>query len=270
MTAGRRLSISGGLTDLTTDGYDRLEPVPWPVLAGNPGGTRRLFGDGRFYHPDRWARLIAVRPHAPRHVPDEEFPLVLNTGRIRDQWHTMTPHRPFAAAGQSFSRTLRGHASCGCVELWPGQWCAGTRRHALGAHGSAIAHQRRDWPPLDLCADSLERRNRLGCPGGRSGEPDGRCPSAGSRNSNSRLRESNPSLSAGMVSFSRAGRWPWRPSAGGPARRAVPSSAMKSPGGGYRVIGPAGRAPCWCREGRGLGGIRRRQFGYVSRRAPAG
>jgi assimilatory nitrate reductase catalytic subunit len=50
----------------------------------------RLFSDGRFYHPDGRARFVATTPRKPAHAPDEEFPFALNTGRIRDQWHTMT------------------------------------------------------------------------------------------------------------------------------------------------------------------------------------
>ena len=87
---GSRALNLAGLTGMSADAYERLAPVPWPVLADQPAGTARLFGDRRFYHPDRRARLIAVRPQAPRHAPDEEYPLVLNTGRIRDQWHSMT------------------------------------------------------------------------------------------------------------------------------------------------------------------------------------
>jgi assimilatory nitrate reductase catalytic subunit len=87
---GSRAFNLAGMAGMSADAYQRLVPVPWPVPVDKPAGTARLFGDGRFYHPDGRARLIAVRPQAPRHVPDEEYPLVLNTGRIRDQWHSMT------------------------------------------------------------------------------------------------------------------------------------------------------------------------------------
>jgi assimilatory nitrate reductase catalytic subunit len=87
---GSRAFNLAGLTAMSAAAYEQLAPVPWPVTADTPAGTARLFGDGRFYHADRRARLIAVRPQAPRHAPDEEYPLVLNTGRIRDQWHSMT------------------------------------------------------------------------------------------------------------------------------------------------------------------------------------
>ena len=55
-----------------------------------PEGTARLGINGRFYHPDRKAHFVATPPRVPANAPDEEFPLVLNTGRVRDQWHTMT------------------------------------------------------------------------------------------------------------------------------------------------------------------------------------
>lgn len=58
--------------------------------VANHAGTERLLGDGRYFHPDGKARFVATTPRAPVNAPDEEFPLVLNTGRVRDQWHTMT------------------------------------------------------------------------------------------------------------------------------------------------------------------------------------
>jgi assimilatory nitrate reductase catalytic subunit len=86
---------------MTAAGYERFEPVQWPVSrrqsrpAHEGTGARmpcsqRLFGDGRFMHADGRARFIATPPRAPVHAVSEEFPFVLNTGRIRDQWHTMT------------------------------------------------------------------------------------------------------------------------------------------------------------------------------------
>ncbi len=80
----------GGLAGLDESGYAQLEPIQWPVSSDGRRGTPRLFTDGRFYHPDGRARLVATVPRPPRFALDEEYPLVLNTGRIRDQWHTMT------------------------------------------------------------------------------------------------------------------------------------------------------------------------------------
>jgi assimilatory nitrate reductase catalytic subunit len=80
----------GGLAGLTPEEYDELEPIQWPVTRRGHGGTQRLFEDGRFVHPDGRARLVPTPPSGPAAAADEEFPFVLNTGRIRDQWHTMT------------------------------------------------------------------------------------------------------------------------------------------------------------------------------------
>jgi assimilatory nitrate reductase catalytic subunit len=78
----------GGLADLSDAAYDDLAPVQWPVKKSADG--KRLFADGRFFTASGKARFIAVTPADVAHAPDESFPFSLNTGRIRDQWHTMT------------------------------------------------------------------------------------------------------------------------------------------------------------------------------------
>jgi len=60
--------------------YAELDTMVW-------GGAHPLAT--RFRHPDGKARLIAVRPPSAA-VGNPDFPLRLNTGRYRDQWHTMT------------------------------------------------------------------------------------------------------------------------------------------------------------------------------------
>jgi assimilatory nitrate reductase catalytic subunit len=78
------------LSELDDAGYDALQPVQWPVNSVTPIGTQRLFADGKFYTPNGKARMVVVAPRLPAVATDTEYPLVLNTGRIRDQWHTMT------------------------------------------------------------------------------------------------------------------------------------------------------------------------------------
>jgi assimilatory nitrate reductase catalytic subunit len=85
----RGFDISG-LAGLTRTAYDDLEPVQWPLTRRGHPGVSRLFEDGRFWHADGKAQFIPTATRAPAYTSDEEFPLVLNTGRIRDQWHTMT------------------------------------------------------------------------------------------------------------------------------------------------------------------------------------
>jgi assimilatory nitrate reductase catalytic subunit len=48
-----------------------------------------LFGEGGFATEDGRARFVPTVWRAPARVPDARFPLLLNTGRVRDQWHTM-------------------------------------------------------------------------------------------------------------------------------------------------------------------------------------
>lgn len=86
--AVRRAFDLADLAGLDAARYDALQPVQWP-LRGN-AGTPRLFADGRYAHADGKARFVATPPRAPVHATDDDFPLVLNTGRVRDQWHTMT------------------------------------------------------------------------------------------------------------------------------------------------------------------------------------
>ncbi|WP_245440962.1 molybdopterin oxidoreductase family protein, partial [Mesorhizobium sanjuanii] len=78
----------GGYDGINAEQYDALAPFQWPAPRGGAGNTR-FFANGNFYTPDRKARFIAVRPIAhTRTSPD--YPLILNTGRVRDHWHTMT------------------------------------------------------------------------------------------------------------------------------------------------------------------------------------
>jgi assimilatory nitrate reductase catalytic subunit len=82
-----------GLVGMNRRQYDELEPVQWPVLRGADGemrGAQRLFGDGRFAHAGGKARFVPTAPRGPANLPGGEYPLALNTGRVRDQWHTMT------------------------------------------------------------------------------------------------------------------------------------------------------------------------------------
>jgi assimilatory nitrate reductase catalytic subunit len=81
-TLGGDFDISG----LAGADYESLSPVVWPQAARKGG---RFFGDGRFHTPDGRGRMVPVTARLPA-APAPETPFRLNTGRIRDQWHTMT------------------------------------------------------------------------------------------------------------------------------------------------------------------------------------
>ncbi|TBR21599.1 MAG: nitrate reductase, partial [Reyranella sp.] len=96
----------GAYAAIDDTAYDALRPFVWGGAA-----DRRFFGDGRFFHADRRARFIATTPRLPVNAPDESRPLILNTGRVRDQWHTMT------RTGKSVR--LAGHRPEPTIEIHP-------------------------------------------------------------------------------------------------------------------------------------------------------
>ncbi len=88
---GRRAFDISAMADLDANDYTALKPFYWPQPAGGRGEHRRFFAQGNFYTADRRARFVAVSaPSTTDRTTDPAFPLVLNTGRIRDHWHTMT------------------------------------------------------------------------------------------------------------------------------------------------------------------------------------
>ena len=91
LTAGQPCDITG------IGGYEAIEEqrgIQWPAPAGTryaPGSQRRLFEDGRFYHPDGKARFVFEAPARLPEPTDDAYPFTLITGRgSSSDWHTMT------------------------------------------------------------------------------------------------------------------------------------------------------------------------------------
>jgi assimilatory nitrate reductase catalytic subunit len=80
----------GALQMVSNEAFDAMPPVQWPTRTGEAGPQQRFFADGGFFASDRKARFVAPEIPALRTETSTERPLRLNTGRIRDQWHTMT------------------------------------------------------------------------------------------------------------------------------------------------------------------------------------
>jgi assimilatory nitrate reductase catalytic subunit len=80
----------GALKLLSDDAFEAMAPVLWPLRLGDTEPQQRFFADGRFFSNDHRARFIAPEVPALRTETTAGRPLRLNTGRIRDQWHTMT------------------------------------------------------------------------------------------------------------------------------------------------------------------------------------
>ena len=124
---GARVFNLGGLADISDAAYDDLPPMQWPVPRPGQGVTGpRLFARGGFSTPDGKARMVPLTIRAEDDVDGSL--LTLNTGRIRDQWHTMTrtgrvPHLMTHVAAPSLAMhpreaALRGisHGSLARIE----------------------------------------------------------------------------------------------------------------------------------------------------------
>jgi ferredoxin-nitrate reductase len=127
-TAGRPCDYSG----LSHERLRREGGVQWPAgkRGLTPFSTPRLYADRRVHTPDGRARF-APTPHAPPgDAPDAEYPLLLTTGRLPDQWHTMT------RTGKS--RALRGGEPT--VELSPEEGIRdGDRVRIISRRGAFVA-----------------------------------------------------------------------------------------------------------------------------------
>jgi assimilatory nitrate reductase catalytic subunit len=97
VSSGRLCDYSG----MTYEAIDAHRGIQWPYPKGEPGtqsepGTRnpeavrRLYTDGVFQTPDGRARLLPVHWEPFPEQPTDEYPLVLNTGRTVEHWHTRT------------------------------------------------------------------------------------------------------------------------------------------------------------------------------------
>lgn len=88
-----------GLTTLDAKGYGQLTPQQWPVTSLQTDNVhQRLFADKQFFTRSKKAQFVAVSQskrslNVTNHQhkqPQSQYPLILNSGRIRDHWHTMT------------------------------------------------------------------------------------------------------------------------------------------------------------------------------------
>ena len=107
----RAFDISA-LANINQQDYDVLQPVQWPLTSSVEKGSERLFADSQFYTHDGKAQLVKPEKlflqqtnNRHRHLP----PLILNTGRVRDHWHTMTR--------TGLSERLGQHTDEPCVEM---------------------------------------------------------------------------------------------------------------------------------------------------------
>lgn len=87
---GKRDFDIGAYAAISRTEYEQMKPFQWPQSPGTEPKTSRFFASGRFYTEDGRARFVATPVKDVANTTNSTYRLVLNTGRIRDQWHTMT------------------------------------------------------------------------------------------------------------------------------------------------------------------------------------
>ena len=89
---GARAFDISGYAEIGSADYQSLQPFQWPWRKGETrsAAPKRFFANGGFFTRDGRARFIATPYRAPKSQPSAMAPFVLDTGRLRDQWHTMT------------------------------------------------------------------------------------------------------------------------------------------------------------------------------------
>ena len=85
-TAGRDLDITG----LSYAILEEQGAQQWPYPKDAASGTRRLYTDATFATVNGKAKFIATPYLAPSEKISARYPFLLNTGRLRDQWHGMS------------------------------------------------------------------------------------------------------------------------------------------------------------------------------------
>lgn len=148
----------GAHADLARFAYDTLAPVQWPVPAGRAEGTTRLFAGGGFFTADRRAKLQLLAVPALAAATSEAFPLLLNTGRVRDHWHTMTR--------TGLSPRLSGHIAEPTVLVHPDD----ATRFGLADRGFARVTTAHGAVVLKVALDPGAQRGSLFAPIHWSGE----------------------------------------------------------------------------------------------------
>jgi len=126
--------------------------VQWPVRKKSTQSDDRFFSQGNFFTPDRKAQFIAPARPSPHARVTEQYPFRLNTGRIRDQWHTMTR--------SGLSPRLASHLPEPFVEMHPGDAAAfglaeGGFARLRSAHGECV---------LKVVLSQAQRRGSLFAP----------------------------------------------------------------------------------------------------------
>ena len=164
-----RQASQGGVADYAGITYEKIEAqqgVFWPCPDEAHPGTPRLFepgswnpvaqGKGPFYFPDGKARFIVAPYTPPTEEVDEEYPLMLTTGRVISQFLSGEQTRRIGPLLDNYPepRIELHPALAAQLGIADGDWCtAETRRGAVTLQAQVVKTIRPDtifipyhWP----------------------------------------------------------------------------------------------------------------------------
>ncbi len=104
-----RVASRGGISDyygITWEKIDRQKGVFWPCPSLDHPGTPRLFEGGRFGHPDGKAHFHPVEWQPAAEEPDEDYPVILTTGRVVSQYLSGTQTRRLGGLVNQYPQPL--------------------------------------------------------------------------------------------------------------------------------------------------------------------
>ena len=79
--------VMPSLNNITWERLDREDAVTYPCEAPDQPGNDIIFGDG-FPTASGRAKIVPADVTPPDELPDENYPMVLTTGRLLEHWHT--------------------------------------------------------------------------------------------------------------------------------------------------------------------------------------
>jgi assimilatory nitrate reductase catalytic subunit len=91
-----RVASRGGISDyygITWEKIDKMNGVFWPCPSLDHPGTPRLYEGGRFGHPDGKAHFQPVEWRPAAEEPDDQYPVILTTGRVVSHYLSGTQTR---------------------------------------------------------------------------------------------------------------------------------------------------------------------------------
>ncbi|MEO7105050.1 MAG: molybdopterin-dependent oxidoreductase [Rhodoferax sp.] len=130
-TRGRDLDITG----LSYAMLDAQGPQQWPLPEGQTTGTQRLYENGIFPTADGKAKFANTEYKPVAEPREARYPLSLNTGRLRDQWHGMSRT---GTLGRLFGHVAEPRIEMNAQDMERRQLKDGDLVHVTGKRGSIV------------------------------------------------------------------------------------------------------------------------------------